>query len=272
MEESFSIDDPIRVKNQYQSKDPLNVRIQTHLLYTHPQIDFVSWVLDQVSWSGTETVLDLGCGPGNYVVAVQNRARQYLAGDLSIGMLTNLGPDIPRLQLDAEQLPLRSAAFDVLLANHMLYHLPHLDLGLGQIRRVLRPGGWLVAATNSQEHMLELKSLILKVWRYLSRSNKTRENQDNLVAGFNLENGQTILELYFDQVERFVLDSSLIFPSSAPVIHYVESMREFYEASMPSDITWDNFLTELTLKIDLAVKRHGHFRASKKAGVFICYR
>ena len=272
MEESFNINDPIKVREQYRTEDPLNIRIQTHVRYTWPQVDFVSWVLDQTTWTGIETVMDIGCGPGNYMAAVQQRAKRYIAGDLSAGMLASIAPDIPHIQLDAQRLPLAKASVDVVLANHMLYHLPSLEEALRQIRQVLRPGGRLIAATNSSGSMAELKTLMLKIGRDISQNSKLESGQGNLNFGFNLENGQQILVRYFTSVDRFILDSALLFPEAEPVIEYVDSMRDYFSSYLPDDIFWSDFSAELGRRIQSQVKRDGRFRVSKKTGVFICYQ
>ena len=51
-----------------------------------------------------------------------------------------------------------AGAYDVVVAAWMLYHLDDLDAGLAEIRRVLRPGGALVAATNSEGHLADLRT------------------------------------------------------------------------------------------------------------------
>jgi SAM-dependent methyltransferase len=52
---------------------------------------------------------------------------------------------------DAQNLPYPDAAFDCVIAAWMLFHLPDIDAGLAELARVLKPGGRLVAATNSVE-------------------------------------------------------------------------------------------------------------------------
>ena len=42
---------------------------------------------------------------------------------------------------NAMQLPFEGGRFDALCAMHMLYHLPDPAQALGEMRRVLRPGG-----------------------------------------------------------------------------------------------------------------------------------
>ena len=60
---------------------------------------------------------------------------------------------------DAQALPFSDAQFDAVLAASMLYHLPDLDAGLAELRRVLRPGGRLVAVTNAPDHLAEIWQL-----------------------------------------------------------------------------------------------------------------
>jgi ubiquinone/menaquinone biosynthesis C-methylase UbiE len=57
---------------------------------------------------------------------------------------------------DVEALPFDDDSFDLVLANYMLYHVPDLDQAIAELRRVLCPGGTLLAATNGQGHMHEL--------------------------------------------------------------------------------------------------------------------
>jgi SAM-dependent methyltransferase len=47
-------------------------------------------------------------------------------------------------------LPFRSGRFDILLCTHVLEHVPDLATALGELRRVLAPGGLLIAGVPNE--------------------------------------------------------------------------------------------------------------------------
>ena len=58
----------------------------------------------------------------------------YVSGDLD----AEFGPE----RLDVTALPFARAAFDVVMCNHVLEHVPDDARAMRELRRVLRPGGW----------------------------------------------------------------------------------------------------------------------------------
>jgi SAM-dependent methyltransferase len=95
-------------------------------------------------------VLDVGTGTG--LTAEQVRDALGAGGavvgvDPSMGMLrlarARRGVAVARAM--APHLPFADASFDAVIANLVVSHLPDLDVGLGDMARVLRPGGRLGA-------------------------------------------------------------------------------------------------------------------------------
>ncbi|MFN8146759.1 MAG: class I SAM-dependent methyltransferase [Candidatus Nanopelagicales bacterium] len=101
-------------------------------------------------------VVDLAGGTA-YVAAVLHRhGARVLSLDLSWEQLATArrcqqayGPDFPLVQADAEHLPLRSSAYDLVLSEHGAAAWCEPDAWVGEAARVLRPGGRLVFLTNS---------------------------------------------------------------------------------------------------------------------------
>ena len=94
-----------------------------------------------------DSVLDLGCGYGEFINQVSCAARFGM--DLNPQSASHLGGDIEFLQQDcSETWGLPDAKLDVVFTSNFFEHLPSKEaLGktLGQARRCLKPGGKLIA-------------------------------------------------------------------------------------------------------------------------------
>ncbi|MFW6068683.1 MAG: class I SAM-dependent methyltransferase [Chloroflexota bacterium] len=256
------------VQSQYGTDENLSIRIRTHEIYSETNVNFAAWVLDSIPWQGDEVVVDVGCGSGGYIEAARQRARAYFAGDLSLGMLQSLDErGVPRLNLDAQALPLREESADVILANHMLYHVPDISRALREFGRVLRPGGRLLAATNSDSNMAELAALGREAANELNVSGQLEMAPD---LTFTLETGARFLQTQFTHVERRDLPGALVFPEPQPVIDYVGTLYERLERFLPDDVQWQDFAEALRAILQKKIERDGEFRVNKLAGVFVC--
>ncbi|SEM96937.1 methyltransferase domain-containing protein [Halomonas caseinilytica] len=95
-----------------------------------------------------ECLLDLGCGPGELTVRLARHYadHQRIEGlDLAPGMLDEArrrhSEPIRWVCGDASMLPHTDASFDLVISNLAIQWCRDLDRVLGEIRRVLRPGG-----------------------------------------------------------------------------------------------------------------------------------
>jgi ubiquinone/menaquinone biosynthesis C-methylase UbiE len=105
--------------------------------------------LGQCESLDTLSILDVGCGTGNQLVA--NRAvvpQARLVGlDRSLGMLRQAqskAPDIAWVQADGAALPLQVESFDFVTCQYALHHIQDKAGMLRAVFRVLRRGGRLV--------------------------------------------------------------------------------------------------------------------------------
>lgn len=266
-------DRDILTKHAYMNDEHLALRYRIHDEYSRPKIDFQTWVLGAFAWRGDERVLDVGAGSGSYFEPVQARIPQgmHVAGDLSFGMAQQArqrAEELPIdvLNLDVQQLPFENGSFDVVLANHMLYHVPDLDTALGEIRRVLREEGCLIAATNSATNMPELDTLYRRAVTLLGYP---KHRFADWQSGFSLESGPKRLARYFRAVARYDLPSALYFPEVDPVIAYIDSMRAIREPQLPDEITWDAFMEMMEKQISRLIRHMGELQVNKLSGVLI---
>ena len=100
--------------------------------------------------AGGGLVGDLGCGPGHVAAYLADRGVRVVGVDLSPGMLAQAPAGLPVVAGDLRALPLRDGTLSAAVAFYSLIHLPPRTevAALAEIRRVLAPGGVLLAAVH----------------------------------------------------------------------------------------------------------------------------
>jgi demethylmenaquinone methyltransferase/2-methoxy-6-polyprenyl-1,4-benzoquinol methylase len=93
------------------------------------------------------STLDVACGTGDMCVELLKRSCTVTGVDLSEEMLAiarQKAPIVTFMIADAEHLPFPDASFDAVTCAFGVRNFIHLEQGLGEMLRVLKPGGRMV--------------------------------------------------------------------------------------------------------------------------------
>ena len=122
----------------------------TYFLVPLPQdvIDRMGRIIAAATIRAGETVLDVGTGTGALIPQIRTyRPGRIVACDLSANMLEQVAeryPEVERHQCDIADLSLPAECVDVVFMNGMYGNIADKTKALGNIVRMLRPGGRVV--------------------------------------------------------------------------------------------------------------------------------
>ncbi|MFZ6027748.1 MAG: class I SAM-dependent methyltransferase [Chloroflexota bacterium] len=251
--------------HQYQNASNLEARMQLHERFSTNPYPWHRWVFDQFELPAEACVLELGCGPARLWTENLDRVPAGWAitlSDFSTGMLAQAQQNLAQAthpfrfeQVDAQSIPFDDAAFDAVIANQMLYHVPDLPQALGEIRRVLKPGGRLYAGTNGANHLRELDDLIRAFDPDLTF-------MQQISLKFTLENGGDQLAPCFGSIQIVRQPNALVVTEAGPLVDYVRSMMRISLAESKFKEKFPQYVA------DVLQKNGGQIRISKDAGLF----
>jgi ubiquinone/menaquinone biosynthesis C-methylase UbiE len=251
-------------QDQYKDSSNLDARIAIHQRFsTNPQ-GWFNWIFDTlVKLPAESKVLELGCGSAEMWKECASRIPSgwiVTLTDLSDGMLDAawrnlvlLGRNFKFEQMDAQSIPYGDKIFDVVIANHMLYHVPDREKALAEIKRVLKDDGRLIATTVGNIHMQEMV-------QWLKRVN-TNERPDMFSNPFTLENGYQQLQNMFSKVRMSRYIDNLHVTEMDPLIAYIRSSIGAVDLS-------EEKLGELKKELSATLQQEGKIFITKDSGLF----
>jgi ubiquinone/menaquinone biosynthesis C-methylase UbiE len=248
------------VLKQYADASNLGMRLQIHQLYSTNKQDFHHWVFEQMNLQPGSRIVEFGCGPGTFWLKNKDRLPENMdvtLTDLSSGMIKEAKENVDSFLhgtykvMDIQDPEFESNLADVIICNHMLYHVPNLSKALSEVHRILKPTGRIIAATNGLRHMVELGEWLTEYYPNINAGST------DFMVSFALETGRENLEQYFSTVRLTRFESNLKVTNIDHLIAYYESM----ELGITLDNDFRRFLE--TKRMD------GAFHITKDGGLFV---
>ena len=257
--------DPQYLKaDQYRDSSNLDARVMIHQRFSTNPYGWFHWIFDTLEKLAAQAeILELGCGPGylwsNCVARIPAGWRIILS-DLSPGMVDAAWRNLVVTertfkfeQIDAQSIPYPDESFDAVIANHMLYHLPDRAKAITEIRRVLKPGGRLIATTVGQGHLYEISEWL--------RCAHLEGSFQEFSRAFTLENGLEQLQPFFSQVTMIRYEDNLQVTEIEPILVYLRSSIHISE--LPEDC-----LREIQMTLEEELRHKGSIFIRKDSGLF----
>lgn len=249
---------------QYGTRANLSQRVNIHDRFGINPYGWHLWVFDQLADAGLAgSVLDVGAGLGD--LWLRNRDRvpsgtRLTLVDSSPAMVEGLAKRLADSGLDASTAVVDvlalddDRAHDVVVCNHVLYHVPDRADAVRRLARAVADDGYVAISTNGARHMVELDELAAR-------------HIDGVDVGafgesFGLESGYAHLVGAFDEVVMRRYRDGLVIDDADAIVGYV--------ASLYSEGT-DDQLAALRAEV---VERlaDGPLTVTKDPGLFLCRR
>lgn len=253
------------LKTQYQNAANISARIRLHREYSVNPKGWFPWLLEQCELHEGMRILEIGCGNG--ALWSENREwlpehMQVVLSDKSDGMLRDvhreLGEDerFSYERFDCNEIPYGEAAFDLVIANHVLFYCEDIPQVLSECKRVLRPNGQFLCSTYGRNHMKEITQLVQRFNKDIVLS------ADCLYEHFGLENGAEILRTFFPKAEKHIYKDAIEIDEPEPLISYILSCHGNQNQLLLDQYKeFGEFVSQ---------QMRGGFHITKEAGAFIC--
>jgi len=250
--------------DQYKDSSNLDARVNIHARFSTNPYGWFNWLFDALAkLPANAKILELGSGPAYLWTNCSNRIPagwDITLSDLSSGMvdaawrnLVVTGRAYNFKEIDAQSIPFEDGTFDAVIANFMLYHVPDRPKAIAEIKRVLKPGGRLFAATVGDNHILEMKDIMQRV-----HVNKLSEPYVN---PFTLESGLDQLKPFFPNVTLSRYEDNLHVTEIEPMMAYLRSSLRAADLS-------ETELAKVRVELENELKEKGRIFITKASGLF----
>ncbi|MNJ91835.1 putative methyltransferase YcgJ [compost metagenome] len=261
------------LEQQYKDESNLQKRIQIHQ-YGVAKESWYEFLKKQMILTGNCKVLEIGCGTGTlweYLLdgGGNSQVQQIILSDVSEGMLSTAKENLEEWsnlynmqfkRIEATNIPYDDDSFDVVIANHVLYHVPDVEKALAEISRVLKSEGTFYATTIGSNNMPELKDIVRTYFPDIEKELFFTQ----FLEKFSLENALEKTGRFFQKSERIHYEDYLLLPNPKPLIEYIESFN--FPGVLDHEHQKKSFENILLKDLDFTKG----FRISKEIGLLKC--
>lgn len=237
---------------QYSDSSKLAARARLHREFSVDDEPWFPWVAASLPLKFGDHVLDIGCGPGWFWAGAAGElpdGMHVTLADQSAGMVREAEErcaplsfaSVTGIEADAADLPFADESFDVVIAMHMLYHLPDQARAIAEMYRVLKPGGTLAVTTNGAANLAELYALTTVLGS---------DPIDPSAVAFGYDRADQLMRQQFGNVTRAIHPGGL--RVTEPEVVYLA-----LTSYPPGDAADQETLDAFRLAIDAAFARQG---------------
>jgi SAM-dependent methyltransferase len=253
-------------------KDPVKHALTTNLILhlSTNKKDVRELALSGLDMASFSDVLDLGCGYGfmSQMIASTVRNGTCITGvdaceenrEAFMNSVSKYGcKAVFKHFIIENRLPFKTNNFDLIVCTFSLYFFPEI---IGEIARVLRPGGIFITITHSD-----------KSFKGLYEATGLKEEEVPLVVlinKFSAENGREMLVPYFMDIEKTEYDNKLHF--ELPHMNYLVEYIQFKLPLLIPRLNSVPFPPDMKLKIKSSLLEKGKVIIEKPDVIFRCRR
>lgn len=258
---------------QYADSKNLSARATLHDLFSVNKRGLHRWEFDHLLELANGRILELGAGPAYVWLKNQDRIPGHwnvVVSDLSPGMLfearertRGLALKMSYAVVDGQSLPFPDRSYNIVTAHHMVYHLPDMREGMREMRRVLDRPGVLLAATNGEDHMKEVRDLVHTLSDEIIFGG--RDACGSASTLFTKENGSELLSEFFADVRWIEYEDALRITDPEPLERFVLSFPGNASEVFASSQMRSRLRAAILSKMD----ENGVFSVTKSTGLFV---
>jgi ubiquinone/menaquinone biosynthesis C-methylase UbiE len=229
------------------------------------------WIFDHFPKKERLNVLELGCGTGLFWLANRNnivKSWSIILSDYSEGMLETTRNNLSRLNytfkyeiVNAENIRYSDNAFDIILANNMLYHIKNRDDAIKNIGRILKNDGVFIASTMGKNDIFELHN---HLYTFLESKDSTFRFKE---FSFSLNNGVEQLTRYFKNIVMEKYDNKLVINEADAIVNYYLSFNGIYDNVV---VLSEKHADEFKKYLQNILEKEKSIITTKDEGIFVC--